>query len=98
MAQLEAMPWVARNPDTEGPGPAVHTMREYYDLVMVPFGETLTDMERRGIKVGSVELARQPPSRDSLELGDPHRPSSDAASKWAASAAAHSPPPLGQKI
>ena len=29
----------------------MHTMREYYDVVMVPFGETLTDMERRGIYV-----------------------------------------------
>ena len=28
-------------------------MREYFDCVMVPFGETLTDMERRGIKVNA---------------------------------------------
>ena len=30
------------------------TMRDYYASVLVPFGETLTDMERRGIKIDTV--------------------------------------------
>lgn len=35
----------------KGPNGKVENMRKYYDLVLVPFGETLTDMERRGIRV-----------------------------------------------
>ena len=44
------MPWVPR---LDGRGS--HNMREYYDQVLVPFGVTLTDMERRGIKVNAKD-------------------------------------------
>jgi DNA polymerase-1 len=44
--ELKKMTWVRRKDRAD-----FHTMREYFDHVMVPFGETLTDMERRGIKV-----------------------------------------------
>jgi len=53
-AQLLKLPWVehASNGADNGP-PTFHSLKEYNDLVMVPFGETLTDMERRGIKVNA---------------------------------------------
>jgi len=52
-AQLLKLPWVERasNGDGDDGSPSFHSLKEYNDLVMVPFGETLTDMERRGIKV-----------------------------------------------
>jgi len=49
--QLQKMKWVR----VESPGPdgqsSWYTMKDYFERVMVPFGEALTDMERRGIKV-----------------------------------------------
>jgi len=50
---LSKMPWVEDSADKAGA--RMHSMREYYELVLVPFGVTLTDMERRGIKVNASE-------------------------------------------
>jgi DNA polymerase-1 len=71
--QLVKMPWVARTGDAavaaaERGLPPYHTLQEYNDLVMVPFGETLTDMERRGIKVDAHDYLAKVQVREKRAL------------------------------